>query len=336
MGGDAALNIFLQLQETPHNKLLKERTKVKLKVSKLITLVSLITLLSACGDGGGGISGTGLSDAAVKSLSVSSSTPSAASCSNSFSDTDAFGNIQFQPSTGTTPWGCLVVDQSSGQPVVSGTKSVRVELRPGDCDSSQTFLSGSTVVSDCTSDRSRFEIMQRTGGSTAGQFLTFEYSVFIPAQSNFQPPWKGTGSPPLTVLSQINWQCFASPCPTLGSNGYGALAYLVIDSTGTLFVQTHKDFTWVPNHKIAIDSNPFDKWIKLKYFIKSSSSGDGVFWFYANDKLILGENRATLPNPYAFIYLKLGIYNSSISSVSKPWSTQVIYYDAVSTKVENY
>ena len=309
---------------------------VEIRIIRVLSGALVVAALMACGDGGGGKSDSGSSNTTVKMPSISLSTPGGTPCASSFNDSDAFGNIRFQPSTGTTPWGCLVVDQASSQPIVSGTKAVRVELRPGDCDSSQTFLSGSTVVSDCTSDRSRFEIRQIASGSTAGQIITYEYYVYIPAQSNFQPPWSKTGSAPLTVLTQINWQCGAVACPSLGGNGYGALAYLVIDSTGMLFVQTHQDFTWLPNAKVGIDSSPFDKWIKLKYIIKSSSSGDGFFQAYANDKLIINEARATLPNLYAYISLKLGIYNSSISSVSKPWSTQVIYFDAFSTAVQNY
>lgn len=295
----------------------------------------ILGLLIACGDGGGGKSDSGSSNSSAKS-SISLSTPGGTPCASSFADSDAFGNIRFQSSTGTTPWGCLVVDQAGNQPTVSGTKSVRVELRPGDCDSSQTFLSGSAVVSDCTSDRSRFEIRQVVRGSTAGQIITYEYYVYIPAQANFQPPWNKTGSAPLTVLTQVNWQCGATACPSLGSNGYGALAYLVIDNSGTLFFQTQQDFSWVPNGKVAIDTSPFDKWIKVKFVIKSSSSGDGSFQAYANDKLLVNEARVTLPNPYAYISLKLGIYNSSTSTVSKPWSTQVIYYDALSTAVQNF
>ena len=308
---------------------------MKNRMTRLLNGSIILLLLIAWGDGDGGKSDSGSSNSTAKS-SVSLATPGGTVCASSFADSDAFGNIRFQPSTGTTPWGCLVVDQAGNQPTVSGTKSVRVELRPGDCDSSQTFLSGSSVVSDCTSDRSRFEIRQVVGGSTAGQIITYEYYVYIPAQANFQPPWSKTGSAPLTVLTQINWQCGATVCPSLGSNGYGAFAYLLIDSSGTLFVQTHQDFTWAQNAKVPVDVSPFDKWIKLKYVIKSSSSGDGFFQAYANDKLIINEARATLPNLSAYISLKLGIYNSAISSVSKPWSTQVIYYDAFSTSVQNF
>ena len=304
-------------------------------ITRLLGGSLILGLLIACGDGGGGKSDSSSSNSSAKS-SISLSTPGGTPCAGSFGDSDAFGNIRFQSSTGTTPWGCLVVDQAGAQPTVSGTRSVRVEVRPGDCDSSQTFLSGTAVVSDCTSDRSRYEIHQWASGSTAGQIITYEYYVYIPAQANFQPPWNKTGSTPLTVLTQINWQCGASACPSLGSNGYGSLAYLVIENSGTLFFQTQKDFSWVPNGKVAIDTSPFEKWIKVKFVIKSSSSGDGSFQAYANDKLLINEARVTLPNPYAYISLKLGIYNSSTSTVSKPWSTQVIYYDALSTAVQNF
>jgi hypothetical protein len=94
--------------------------------------------------------------------------------------------------------------------------------------------------------------------------------------------------------------------------------------------------TWAQNGKVPVDGNPFEKWIKLKYVIKSSSSGDGSFQAYANDKLLINKARVTLPNPYAYISLKLGIYNSSTSTVSKPWSTQIIYFDAFSTSVQNF
>lgn len=238
---------------------------MKNPISRILGGSLSLLLLIACGDGGGGKSDSGSSNSAAKS-SISLSTPGGTPCTSSFGDSDAFGNIRFQSSTGTTPWGCLVVDQASSQPTVSGTKAVRIEVRPGDCDSSQTFMSGSAVVSDCTSDRSRYEIRQVSGGSTAGQIITYEYYVYIPAQANFHPPSSNTVSAPLTVLTQINWQCGASACPSIGSNGYGALAYLLINSSGTLFVQSHQDFTWAQTLKSPLTVAP------LISGLKSSSS----------------------------------------------------------------
>jgi len=167
---------------------------MKNPITRLLGGSLILGLLIACGDGGGK-SDSGSSNSTAKS-SISLSTPGGTPCASSFGDSDAFGNIRFQSSTGTTPWGCLVVDQASSQPTVSGTKSVRIEVRPGDCDSSQTFLSGSAVVSDCTSDRSRFEIRQVTGGSTAGQIITYDNKFKNQHQQNFKPPGVKSGRIP--------------------------------------------------------------------------------------------------------------------------------------------
>jgi hypothetical protein len=309
-------------------------------INKCTLRTVIVSMMSAslisCGGGGEESGPATNTNTTTKLPTFSLSTPGGSLCASSFSDTDAFGNIHFQPSTGNTQWGCLVVDQSGNQPVVNGTKSVRFELRPGDCDSSQAFLSGTTVVSDCTSDRSRFEIRQNAAGATAGQIITYEYQLYIPAQTNFQPPWNNIGSRPMTILTQINWQCGANPCPDLGNGGYGALAYLLMDSTGALSIQTFQDFSWATNNKVTVDNSAFDKWIKLKYVIKSTKVGDGYFQVYANDAMIINETRATLPNLSAYNTLKLGIYNSSVSTVTKPWSTQVIYFDAFNTAVQNF
>ena len=255
-------------------------------------------------------------------------TPAGAACSSTFSNTDAFGNINFISSDGDTAWGCLVVDKANNQPLYSGSQSVRFEVRPGDC---------SGIV--CTTDRSRFDIRQYWANTTAGQIITYEYAVYIPTQPLIQPtPIKGAASTPLTVLTQINWQCSTTkdPCSTLGSNGYGALVYLKTDYTGTLYLQTHKDFTWTPNQVVAIDTKPQDKWIKLKYVIKSTASSDGYLQIYVNDKLVINETRATLPNSSAADTLKVGIYNSYISYAAQPWQTQVVYFDGFSTTAQNF
>lgn len=223
----------------------------------------------------------------------------------------------------------MVVDKANNQPVYSGSQSVRFEVRPGDCNASSTF-------NDCVNDRSRWEIYQNRGKSTQGEIITYEYAIYIPAQTQIQPTPKSGGFP-LTVLTQINWQCASSnPCSSLGSGGYGALAFLKIDYTGTLSLQTHQDFTWVPNQTVAVDSNPYNKWIKFRYVIKSTAASDGYIQIYANDKLVINETRATLPNSGASDTLKLGIYNSSLSSASQPWQTQVAYFDGFGIGVTNF
>jgi hypothetical protein len=288
----------------------------------------VLILLTACGGGG---DSSNSSSSSTPASTISLATPAGTQCAYDFSNTDAFGNITFivsQPINAST-WGCLVVDKANNQPVYSGSQSVRFEVRPGDCNASSTF-------NDCVNDRSRWEIYQNRGKSTQGEIITYEYAIYIPAQTQIQPTPKSGGFP-LTVLTQINWQCASSnPCSSLGSSGYGALAFLKIDYTGTLSLQTHQDFTWAPNQTVTVDSNPYNKWIKFRYVIKSTAASDGYIQIYANDKLVINETRATLPNSGASDTLKLGIYNSSLSSASQAWQTQVVYFDGFSIGVTNF
>ena len=292
---------------------------------RLATAFTIALLLTACGGEGGDSSGS--SSSSTSASTVSLATPAGTPCSSSFSNTDAFGNINFISSNGNTAWGCLVVDKANSQPVYAGTQSVRFEVRPGDCEGM-----------GCLTDRSRFDIRQAWAATTAGQIITYEYAIFIPTQPQIQPtPNRGAGSTPLTVLTQINWQCSNNnPCSSLGSDGYGALVYLKTDFTGALYLQTHQDFTWTPNQVVTVDSSPQNKWVKLKYVIKSTAASDGYLQVFVNDKLFINETRATLPNSSAADTLKVGIYNSSISSVSQPWQTQVVYFDGFSTSVTNF
>ena len=286
-------------------------------------------LLAACGGGGGDSSSS--SSSTTPASTVSLATPAGVQCANDFSNTDAFGNIIFTVSNpiNASPWGCLVVDKANNQPVYSGSQSVRFEVRPGDCNGSDSY-------NDCVNDRSRWEIFQNRNTSTAGQIITYEYALYIPAQAQIQPPPK-SGSYPSTVLTQINWQCLPrSQCSSLGTDGYGALAFLKINYTGTLSIQTHQDFTWTPNQTVTVDSNPYNKWIRFRYVIKSTTASDGYIQIYVNDKLVINETRATIPNSGAFDTLRVGIYNSFLSAATQPWQTQVVYFDGFGVGVTNF
>ena len=314
---------------------LKERTKLKFLCVRLITLLSVIILVAACGDGGGGSSGS--SGLSVSSATVNLATPTGTPCGtvdNSLSqpiasNSDVFGNLSFWVSSviGSKPWSCLIVNKSNDQPVFDGNQSVRFEVRSGDCTAPNY-----TSISDCVNDRSRSEINtadQNSGvhpASTQGQIITYQYRIYIPTQPLIRPATaKGAPNNVLTVLTQLR-----------NTHTSDALAYLVIDAAGALYLQTHKDFSWVPNQIVAIDLKPQDKWITLKYVVKSTSAADGFVWIYVNDELVFNETRATLPDAAQTQMLKIGIYNSFLSAAAQPWQTQVVYFDSISTKIENF
>ena len=278
-------------------------------------------LLTSCG-GGGGDSSSSSSNSTTPTSTVSLATPAGTQCANDFKNTDAFGNIPFvvKLPINASAWGCLVVDKANNQPVYSGSQSVRFEVRPGDCSAATSF-------NDCVNDRSRWEIFQNRNTSTAGQIITYEYAIYIPAQTQIQPTPKNGGYPQ-TILTQVTWECVTrSECSSLGTDGFGALAFLKIDYTGTLSLETFKDFNWTANPRLVIDSNPYNKWIRFRYVIKSTTSSDGYIQIYVNDKLVINETRATLPISSAFDTLAVGIYNSNMSFAAQPWQTQVVYFD---------
>jgi len=74
----------------------------------------------------------------------------------------------------------------------------------------------------------------------------------------------------------------------------------------------------------------------LKYVVKSTTASDGYVQIYVNDKLVINETRATLPDASKTQMLIIGIYDSFLSAATQPWQTQVVYFDGISTSVSNF
>ena len=292
-------------------------------------------ILVGCGGGGGSDSSNSSSTSTTPASTISLATPAGTTCgtvNNALrqpiaTNTDVFGNLAFWVSSviGSKSWSCLIVNKSDGQPVFDGNQSVRFEVRPGDCTAPNY---GS--ISDCVNDRSRSEIVTADMNSgyqpqpTQGQIITYEYRVYIPTQPLIRPT-APAGSSVLMVLTQLR-----------NTHTSDALAFLCVDNNGGLYLQTHTGFSWTPNQVVTIDSKPQNKWIKLKYVVKSTSASDGYVKIYVNDALVINETRATLPDAAQAQMLKIGIYNSFLSAAAQPWQTQVVYFDGISTTVQNF
>jgi hypothetical protein len=218
-------------------------------------------------------------------------------------------------------WGCLIVNQSDGQPVYDGSQSLRFEVRKGDCNSNSSF-------NDCINDRSRFEVNETSlPASTEGKIITYETKIFIPSQERIRPLGAAgnSSSNPLS-LTQINY---------INSTGdYGTVAYLEVDENNNLFIQTHVGLSFTVLNRYSVYTNPFDKWIKIKYIVKSTANSNGYIKIYVDDVLKVDEVRQTLPNVNSQNMLKFGIYNSFISTSSEPYLTQVVYFDGISKTVQ--
>ena len=298
---------------------------------KSVVVVITALLLAACG-GGGGDSSSSTSSTTTPASTVNLATPAGTPCLTSTKSTDVFGStnyIVFQTINAST-WGCLLVNKSDGQPVFDGNQSVRFEVRPGDCNANSGW-------SDCANDRSRWELQSddHKWASTQGKIITYQYYVYVPYQPQILPPTRTdvrdrTAS---TLLSQLNWYSRTNKDTT---TGHSIMAGLYVNESGGFYVLTNKDFGYTPNQKILIDTNPYDKWIKMTYVVKSTTAADGYIKIYANDKLVVDETRATLPDTDCTTLIRIGFYNTFLSVTSLAWQTQVAYYDGLSTTVTNF
>ena len=290
--------------------------------------IFVVLVLSACG--GGGDSSSSSSSSTTPASTISLATPAGTTCGtvdNALEqpikpNSDVFGNLAFWVSSviGSKSWSCLIVNKSEGQPVFDGNQSVRFEIRPGDCTSPDY-----TAISDCVNDRSRSEIRsinpRASKSSTQGQIITYEYRVYIPYQPSIRPAGTGVA----VFLTQLR-----------NAQSTDALAFLAFDNKGGLYLQTHAGFSFTPLQQVPIDSNPYNKWIKLKYVVKSTAASDGYVQIYVNDELIINETRATLPDAAKTQMLIIGIYDSFLSAATQPWQTQVVYFDGMSTTVQYF
>ena len=210
---------------------------------------------------------------------------------------------------GNKSYGSLIVSKTNGYPVFDGNESARFEVRNGDCGWNSGF-------SDCATNRMRSEMYEFNPQSEIGKIISFTENIYIPAQSKFRPAGDN-----LMVLTQINYSDTV--------NAFGALAYLVMENNNTLLIRTHKNFTWDWNKNYTITTNPYDKWITIKYQIKVSDKSDGEIAVFIDGNLLFSEFRPTLITKSGRVYMKFGIYNSFIDRATEPYQTQIMYFDGI-------
>lgn len=241
-------------------------------------------------------------------------TPAGTSCVSE-RDQDVFGGEVFETShpIQAKSHGCLIVNSTDKQPVFDGLRSARFEVRPEDCSASVSF-------NDCTNDRSRHEINEKEGGSTSGQVITWDENIYIPKQTRFRP--RGNNA---LFITQINFK---------NRTEIGTLAYLEIGANGELIVRTHNGFTFdIKNQYVIMNSFPADTWTNIRFEVLSTPQSNGYIRVYLNGKLVVEENRPTLPTTESSNMLKMGIYNAFKSRATEAYATQVMYFDGVKKSV---
>jgi len=225
----------------------------------------------------------------------------------------AFGNSYFKSlSRNYKKYGMQVVDKKDGHPVRAGQKSIRFEVRPGDCGYNDGW-------SDCDTDRERHEL---SGKRMSGGEWWYSWSIYLPKDFINIYPTK-------LALGQFHQE-------------KGHVVWMFQNQSAT-----KAGGYWVDNgvpgytktlNKILTQDEMIEKWNDILVNVKWSKKDDGFFKVWLNGKQVYSFEGSTKTK--AKTYFKFGIYRSFLSKwiyssknkkKEKGVPAQVVYFDEVRT-----
>jgi len=184
-------------------------------------------------------------------------------------------------------YGMQIVNEKDGHPVRSGKKSIRFEVREGDCG--QDEQGG---WSDCKGDRERHELSANQKGDTMskGEYW-FSWSLYFPEDhqnlwplSNNYGQFHQKDGPPVFMFKEL-------------LSGYSV-------------IRTIGDVDYHEKRLIHKDDMK-GKWHDILINVKWSKKDDGFFKLWVNDKLKYDYKGPTKTEKY--VYAKFGIYSTGIT-----------------------
>jgi hypothetical protein len=235
---------------------------------------------------------------------------------DNFVDSDISSSLEFQlvNDINVQDYNNLIVSKSDNHPVYSGERSLRFEIRKGECSSNIFF-------DDCSNDRSRTEVYEYNRVSIEpGMIQSYDYNMYLVSNEYFNPGSYIDPYSPLTVVSQIYFDDQGIEGDQKGQ------FYLVVDHEQNLRIRTHTPFTYNIDKEKLIMRDIFDKWITVRMELDTNSN---IFRLFLDGNILFQE-------PYNFIpeyniepqyFFKAGVYNSFLSDAKREYKTQVIYYD---------
>jgi len=193
--------------------------------------------------------------------------------------------------------GVKVVKKKDGFPVRAGKKSLRFEVRFGDCGFD-------LVWNDCKKDRQRHELSTEIFN---GKKWT-AFSIYLP--KNFKSVY-----PVKLAMGQFK-QIGGSP-------------NLMFQFTDTGFWADRQLSYWTQEMKKLLDiQDMIGKWNDILIYGNFTKNEDGFFKIWVNNKLkyeYYGKTTSGKPNVFKF-----GIYQTHINRYSsKPYPTQIVFYDEI-------
>lgn len=216
---------------------------------------------------------------------------------------DVYGGWSFKKSLPANfkRYGYSIVAEAKGHPVRDGRKSIRFEVRPGDCSWSQGW-------SDCKNDRERHELLTTSAWSKGERW--YHWSLFLPQNYPIIYPVK-------VALAQFHQK---------GSHP----VWMFQNSNGGYYVDNQTIGRTLEKRQILTDEDMRGRWSDVLVHARWTHETDGFFRVYVN-----GETtpRYTWSGPTKRkgkkVYFKLGIYRSFMSRRPGDEPTQVVYYDHI-------
>ena len=242
---------------------------------------------------------------------------------NNFIDSDITSSLYFQlvNDINVQDYNNLIVNKSDNHPVYSGERSLRFEIRKGECSTNIFF-------DDCSNDRARTEVYEfNRVNIEPGMIQSYEYSMFLVSNEYFNPGNDSDLYSPLTVVSQIYYDDQGIEGDDKGQ------FYLVVDHDQNLRIRTHTPFTYNIDKQELIMTDIFDKWITVRMELDTSSNR---FRLFLNGSVVFQDDYNFIPesNIDPQYFFKAGVYNSFMSNAKREYRTQVIYYDNLERFIE--
>ena len=208
--------------------------------------------------------------------------------------------------------GMQVVDKKDGHPVRAGHKSIRFEVRPGDCGYDDGW-------SDCKTDRERHEL---SGKRISGGEWWHAWSIFLPKDFINVSPTK-------VALGQFHQE-------------KGHVVWM-FQNQGNYIRGGYWFDNQVPGYTKTLDrlltnEDMIGKWNDILVNVKWSKKDDGFFKVWVNNELIheyVGPTKTKSKVYFKFgiyrSYLKKWIYSPRNKKKEKGVPAQVVYFDEVRT-----
>ena len=202
-------------------------------------------------------------------------------------------------------YGMQVVDKKDGYPVRMGEKSIRFELRAGDCGKDKDG-----GWNDCKKDRERHELSGRHRVSKGERW--YAWSIYLPKDFiNVQPS--------STMLAQFHQE-------------KKHVIWMFKNKHGGYWIENYVPKYTVSSTQILTREKMLGKWNDILVNVNWSHKDDGFYKVWVNNKLVY-DFKGKTKSKGVKTYFKFGIYRSKVSvyelMYKKKIPTQIVYYDEI-------